>query len=355
MVKPLELTMTDLKTGISWWLSRGRWPNDFHNAVYYELYDSRKNGLSDNWWDRTADRLVKWQATRPYTKAQIKRQGLPCLSDLQRMYSEICAQTDNEPLFLNFQWDQVKAFFEALANIKGSRSPVFPSKLGHFIFPKLFIVMDQMATGTNDYEILWQSMHEAWASFDERDKAKRILSEEIAAHSGITVHRNYPFEIKIIELNLIGRKQTGHTKSIPTAHTNSSQLATSKRREVPMNTFNDSYSCQHCRFSVKKLKQMAEIGGNKEMFETWGKRKRINIYEVNTDRGHLVMRRSTGELTRQLRIDALIRIHNSVHSGEIGLDPHEIDYLELDGKRETFKWGNYTASLLRHLECKMMA
>lgn len=64
------------------------------------------------------------------------------------------------------------------------------------------------------------------------------------------------------------------------------------------------------------------------------------------------MRRSTGEFTRELSISALIHVHNLVHSGEIDLDPHEIDDLRINGKKETYQWGNYIAALLRHMRCR---
>jgi len=97
---------------------------------------------------------------------------------------------------------------------------------------------------------------------------------------------------------------------------------------------------------------MAERGGNKEMFETFGRMRWMNIYEINTESGYVVMRRSTQKLTGELSIAALVHVHNLIHAGEIDLDPDEIDDLRIDGKRKTFMWGNYIAALLRHLECQ---
>ena len=119
-----------------------------------------------------------------------------------------------------------------------------------------------------------------------------------------------------------------------------------------MKTLNEGFSCPHCRFSIRKLKQMAEKGGNKEMFEAFGRRVSMNIYEINTESGYVVMRRSTQKLTSELSIAALLRVHDLIHAGEIDLDPHEIDDLRIDGKRQTWRWGNYIASLLRHLKCR---
>jgi len=64
------------------------------------------------------------------------------------------------------------------------------------------------------------------------------------------------------------------------------------------------------------------------------------------------MRRSTGKFTEKLSINALIHVHDIVHSGEIDLDPYEIDKLKINGKRETWRWGNYIAALLNHFRCR---
>ena len=127
----------------------------------------------------------------------------------------------------------------------------------------------------------------------------------------------------------------------------------------------DRASCEYCEFSIQRLRQMAERGGSKEMFQTFGRRARMNIYEVNTATDSIVMRRSTGTLTnmpvkrltdtpgqiKQLKISSLIYVHDLIHSGQIALDPHEIDELGA----ETFMWGNYIAGLLRHLGCRKIA
>jgi len=209
----MELSLTNLMKGISWWLKKNKWPRDFHNEVYHELYDLRRYGLSEDWWDKTVDRLWDWRAIRPFPKAIIKQSGCEALPLLQRVYFDLLVKTVGEPHFLDFQWQQIKDFYNLLAGIKKSSSPVFPSKLGHFIFPKLFIVMDNEATGTHGYKDFWQSMHEAWGRFDEKSEAKQILLGEIRKHSTRTVHEHYPYEIKIIELCSIG-KETDPTDNL---------------------------------------------------------------------------------------------------------------------------------------------
>lgn len=350
----MELTLTDLTEGISWWHQKDKWPRDFHNEVYYELYDLKKNGLSETWWDNTVDRLWDWRAVRPFTKTEIRQRGLEVLPVLQKMYLNLHSKSSDEPLFLDFKWQQIMDFYDLLANIKASNSPVFPSKLGHFIFPKLFIVMDNEATSTHDYKDFWQSMHEAWSSFDEKTEAKQILLKEIDKYSTKIVHDHYPFEIKIVELCAIGKnkKLTDHHEQNLETAADLRENSVVQRKGVAMRRLDEEFSCEHCRFSIAKLKEMAEEGDKKEMFTTFGGRNWMNIYEVNTSENFIVMRRSTGKFTQKLSITALIHVHDLIHSGEIDLDPEEIDDLRINGRRETWRWGNYIATLLRHLGCE---
>jgi len=210
----MNLTLDDLKRGISWWRKEktDKWPQDFHNSVYYELYDLRKDGLTRKWWESTVDRLWAWRAIRsktpPNTKKQIQERGLEILNKLQSYYFDIFSKAKDEPVFLEFTWAETRTFYNELAWIKGSSSPNFPSKLGHFIFPKLFRVMDHQATGIEDYGVFWSSMIEDWSSFHEKKEAKTILTRSILEYSRRPVHEHYPFEIKIIELCSIGRKHT---------------------------------------------------------------------------------------------------------------------------------------------------
>lgn len=210
----MDLKLDHLNKGISWWRreKRDKWPQDFHNEVYYELYDLRKDGLTDKWWRSTVNRLWDWRAIRsktpPNTKREIYERGLQILNKLQTLYADISSKTEGEPAFLDFSWPDVSDFYRELAHIKGSSSPNFPSKMGHFVFPKLFRVMDHEGTGIGDYEVFWSSMREVWSSFKEKHEAKAILVSSILEHSGQPVHEHYPFEVKIIELCSIGRKHT---------------------------------------------------------------------------------------------------------------------------------------------------
>ena len=110
---------------------------------------------------------------------------------------------------MDYQWSDIAPFFDLLAAIKGSSSPVFPSKLGHFIFPRLFIILDNEATDVKRYDLYWTAMKQAWLNFETRDAATEILRNHITAHASRPLHHAFPLEIKAIELCSIGRKYKG--------------------------------------------------------------------------------------------------------------------------------------------------
>jgi hypothetical protein len=110
-------------------------------------------------------------------------------------------------------------------------------------------------------------------------------------------------------------------------------------------SIDQNFTCTYCRFSIRKLQEMAEMGGTAEVFTTFAGQSALNIYEVNVRHDYITMRRrSTERFTPRLRISRLIDIHDRVHSGQILLDPYEID-------EEMRRWGNYVAALLKHLGC----
>jgi hypothetical protein len=73
------------------------------------------------------------------------------------------------------------------------------------LFPKLFIVMDNLATGVFEYELYWRGIRDAWRSFRDEEEARKVLTEAI--RSSKPLHPDYPFETKIMELSRIGYSQ----------------------------------------------------------------------------------------------------------------------------------------------------
>lgn len=200
------ITIDNIKTGLKWW-REGNWPQDIHNSDYYEIYGIRAAGPTEKWWTSTVERLGQWHAYRsrkpPNTKVEIHSRGLGCLNELQVQYAQIIASTGTEPSIVNLPWESVSAVFKTASNIK-PYSPVFASKMCHFLFPKLFIIMDNLATSVFDYEFYWRGMKDEWNRFKEKSKARSLL--EKAINSDKPMHPLYPFETRIIEFSHIGYK-----------------------------------------------------------------------------------------------------------------------------------------------------
>lgn len=117
----------------------------------------------------------------------------------------------------------------------------------------------------------------------------------------------------------------------------------------------DAFTCKHCTLSLRKLREMAELGGTNEVFTTPAHCRPMNIYEVIED-DSITMRRSTGKITRwSLSINTLRHVHDLVHAGKIKLDATEIDSVRIDGVKKAATWGVYIAALLRHLGCNKIA
>lgn len=117
----------------------------------------------------------------------------------------------------------------------------------------------------------------------------------------------------------------------------------------------DEFACQHCTLSLRKLREMAELGGTKEVFTTPARCRPMNIYEVIED-DSITMRRSTGKITPwSLSINTLRHIHDLVHAGEIDLNASEIDSVRIDGVKKAATWGVYIAALLMHLGCSRIS
>ena len=112
----------------------------------------------------------------------------------------------------------------------------------------------------------------------------------------------------------------------------------------------DDFACNHCRLSLKKLREMAEVGGAKEIFTTPARGRQMNIYDITED-GFITMRRSTGKITWGLYVYTLRRVHDLVHAGDIDLDAHAIASARIDGTKKVALWGTYIAALLKHLGC----
>jgi hypothetical protein len=137
------------------------------------------------------------------TKEWIKKQGIRRLDEIRRLYQQLIGGAE-EPCIVNLHWTNIHQLFDIALAVKGTKSPVFASKLCHFIFPKLFIVIDNKATGICHYELFWRGLKDAWNAFEQQEEAKRILFSAIRNGQNISIHPNYPVETTIMEICAIG-------------------------------------------------------------------------------------------------------------------------------------------------------
>jgi hypothetical protein len=154
------------------------------------------------------ERLAQWNAVRsskpPNTKQEILERGLIRCPRLDQQFQQIRQKVGKrEPSIDNLTWEDIAPLFDVMSEIKGCKSPVFASKLGHFMFPRAFFVIDNKATSTFPYEVVWRGLRDGWQSFTDKQLAKKLLTAEIP-ESIENLHPDYPFETKIPEMWLIG-------------------------------------------------------------------------------------------------------------------------------------------------------
>lgn len=89
-------------------------------------------------------------------------------------------------------------------SIKGVESPVFASKLCHFLLPNIFPVIDHAVVDVNGcYFDYWTYCSRQWQGCEEKALLIDIMKKAI----GVSVFAQYPFSTKIVELCLIGERQ----------------------------------------------------------------------------------------------------------------------------------------------------
>jgi len=197
----------NLEAGIRYWQQElTGWPADLHNELYRNLHEWKQGGLTPDWWARIVDVLSGWRAIRPRTKAFIYEHGIGCLSALEDEYLRLARLTLNDqPCLSDFYWNEVAGLFELARSIKGVDSPVFASKLCHFLMPNIYPVIDHAVVGVNgSYAEYWALCARLWAECEE----KAALVETVKTAIGDSVFDRYPFSTKIVELSLIGERQS---------------------------------------------------------------------------------------------------------------------------------------------------
>jgi hypothetical protein len=202
------LCLQNLEAGVDWWKGSG-WGADLVNSEYIPIFDAKCNGITAEWWDATVNRLWTWKAIRsrnpPNTVDAIRRRGMDRLSEIAVQFDKIQLLVRSEPYIADLDWEDISELFGICFEIKCCNrtfgSPVFASKMCHFLFPRVFPVVDNFATGTFEYEFYWRGMRDEWNRFHDKEQALELLRSSIEADR---IHPLYPFETKIIELSHIG-------------------------------------------------------------------------------------------------------------------------------------------------------
>lgn len=199
------ITIENLTNGIREWRTHKNWWQDFDNALYIELKEGRAKGFDADYLELLIKHLVDWKALRPRTKAFIRERGLERLPRLKKEFENIItsyplSQTDMG----NIRWESIHKLFYTAWEIKDVNSPVFASKMCHFLMPRVFMVIDNEFIGVNEpYEMYWKRCQSAWVKCEEKDKYVEILKSEI----GENVILDYPWATKITELCINGMKK----------------------------------------------------------------------------------------------------------------------------------------------------
>ena len=128
--------------------------------------------------------------------------GLRHLNAIATRHAQITAACSTEPSITNLSWEYVAPLFALASRIKPGKSPVLSCKMCHFLFPKLFVVVDNTATGLFEYELYWRGMKEEWSRFAQRGSALNLLVGTM--QNTRPIHPLYPYETKMMDLCHIG-------------------------------------------------------------------------------------------------------------------------------------------------------
>jgi hypothetical protein len=100
--------------------------------------------FTPEWFDRfLAPRITSWRAYRGSSMTVIRRLAIALLPELKRLYTDSIIPLLSVP-FADLTWKQVEEFSEVIAKAKTNsrgktqKSPVFRSKVAHWIAPRLF-------------------------------------------------------------------------------------------------------------------------------------------------------------------------------------------------------------------------
>jgi hypothetical protein len=209
----MMVNKTNLLAGIDFWIStKKHWPDDFHNRVYWNLKRWLEEGINQNWWRKIVVLLQSWQANRPYSRDRIFENGLPYLDALKDQFIALKGEHGGYPSLGAVQLDEIRPLFDTAVQIKRTKkkSPVFPSKLCHFLFPTVFFIADREAIRIvdTDYFDYWEESKREWYDASSKEQLVLVLRNQIEKSSKFELlFEDYPFPIKVTELCRIGHRK----------------------------------------------------------------------------------------------------------------------------------------------------
>lgn len=212
----------NLDKGIQYWLDQKPWwGNDFHNKLYRDLPMYSRDGLTPQWWERIFRILSEWGALRGQkTWDEIRERGQHRLQPMDQYYQEMKLGGALALDLATADWTRLSQLFATSKEIKGALSPMFASKLCHFIFPNLYVVVDNTATGiqSNEYSNIWYRCRTQWLAAPNKAELIELLTSVIlqGTDDGPLIERtvvpNYPWSTKITELCLTGYRHSNNSK-----------------------------------------------------------------------------------------------------------------------------------------------
>jgi len=103
----MKLSIENMNQGMKWW-QEGKWPKDYHNQEYYDIYQGRAGGLTEEWMMLTVDRLASWKALRTSkpgnTKSKFHALLKARLPNFRSKYNRILGLSDDEPSIRTVSW-----------------------------------------------------------------------------------------------------------------------------------------------------------------------------------------------------------------------------------------------------------
>jgi hypothetical protein len=148
--------------------------------------------------------LWDWRAIRGrdpdrHTKDGIRDEGLRRFSELKHCFYGLAGEGSNRlPTIETLKWGDVEPLFNVARQIKGVASPMFASKLCHFLVPGAYFVTDSTLVKREwkEYWHYWEDCRVAW--LDQSDK--QALEGELRERMPDDPCSTYPWPTKITEL-----------------------------------------------------------------------------------------------------------------------------------------------------------